>query len=191
MKFQLLKQKSILTNVIKLFSVLLIFYTSNAICSSALFPSHKNEHKKKSPGHQVALSATESSKGSLWSNAFNFKGVWGAQIDPGTGILSVHVKAGSLLSNLGHGPNIDLEVNYSSNANTNTDGLGMGWSWNLTHFNPITNSLVTSIGQNFYLQEKNNGQWYPLYHKMHDIHIDGTKEKHFVITYANGLRETL
>ncbi|MCY4330236.1 MAG: hypothetical protein OXC48_09200, partial [Endozoicomonadaceae bacterium] len=191
MKFQLLKQKLILTNIIKLFSVLLIFYTSNAICSSALFPSHKNNHKKKLPGHQVALSATESSEGSPWSNAFNFKGAWGAQIDPGIGILSVHVKAGSLLSNLGHGPNIDLEVNYSSNASTNADGLGTGWSWNLTHFNPATNNLVTSIGQNFYLQEKNNGQWYPLYHKMHDIHIGGTKEKHFVITYANGLRETL
>ena len=151
MKFKLLKQKLILTNIIKLFSILLIFYTSNAICSSALFPSHKNNHKKKLPGHQVALSATESSEGSPWSNAFNFKGAWGAQIDPGIGILSVHVKAGSLLSNLGHGPNIDLEVNYSSNASTNADGLGTGWSWNLTHFNPATNNLVTSIGQNFYL----------------------------------------
>ncbi len=191
MNFQLFKQKSILTNIIKLFSVLLIFYTANTICSSAVYPSHKNNHKKKLPGHQVALSATESPEGSPWSNAFNFKGAWGAQIDPGTGILSVHVKAGSLLSNLGHGPNIDLEVNYSSSGTTNADGLGMGWSWNLTHFNPVTNNLVTSIGQNFYLQEKNNGQWYPLYHKMHDIHIDGTKEKHFVITYANGLRETL
>ncbi|MCY4329154.1 MAG: hypothetical protein OXC48_03575, partial [Endozoicomonadaceae bacterium] len=41
-----------------------------------------------------------------WSNAFNFKKIWGTQIDPRTGILSAHVKAGSLLSNLGHGPNI-------------------------------------------------------------------------------------
>ncbi|MCY4178207.1 MAG: RHS repeat protein, partial [Endozoicomonadaceae bacterium] len=105
--------------------------------------------------------------------------------------LSTHVKAGSLLSNFGHGPNINLEVNYSSNANMNVDGLGTGWSWNLTHFNPITNSLITSIGQSFYLQQRSNGQWYPLYHKMHDIHIGGTKAKYFIITYANGLRETL
>ncbi len=192
MKFNLYKQYLILTNCIIFFFILFYFYTTIVVYSSAtLFSLHKNNHNKKSSGHQITLSATESSEGSPWSNAFNFKGVWGAQIDPGTGILSVHVKAGSLLSNLGHGPNIDLEVNYSSNDNTNTDGLGMGWSWNLTHFNPITNSLVTSIGQNFYLQEKNNGQWFPLYHKMHDIHIDGTKEKHFTITYANGLRETL
>ncbi|MCY4330182.1 MAG: hypothetical protein OXC48_08920, partial [Endozoicomonadaceae bacterium] len=139
----------------------------------------------------MTLFTTGPAGNSPWSNAFNFKGAWGDQIDPGTGILSVHVKAGSLLSNLGHGPNIDLEVNYSSNANTNVDGLGVGWSWNLTHFNPVTNSLATSLGQSFYLQKKSNGQWYPLYHKRHDIHIDGTKAKNFIITYANGLRETL
>ncbi|MCY4177343.1 MAG: hypothetical protein OXD32_02460, partial [Endozoicomonadaceae bacterium] len=71
--------------------------------------SHKNKHKEKLPDHQLTLSATESSGSVPWSNAFNFKGVWGAQIDPGTGILNVHVKTGSLLSNFGHGPNIDLE----------------------------------------------------------------------------------
>ncbi len=63
-----------------------------------------------------------------WSNAFNFKKIWGTQVDPRTGTLSAHVKADSLLSNLGHGPNIDLEVNYSSNAHANPDKLGQGWS---------------------------------------------------------------
>ncbi len=187
MKLQLYQQYFIM-----FFFILLSLYTVIFIHSSAaIVLSHKNEHKEKLPDHQMNLSATESSGSNPWSNAFNFKGVWGAQIDPRTGILSVHVKAGSLLSNFGHGPNIDLEVNYSSNANTNVDGLGTGWSWNLTHFNPVTDSLVTSIGQSFYLQQKDNGQWYPLYHKMHDIHIGGTKAKYFIITYANGLRETL
>ena len=125
-----------------------------------------------------------------WSNAFNFKKIWGTQIDPRTGILSAHVKAGSLLSNLGHGPNIDLEVNYSSNAHADTDKLGQGWSWNLTHLNPVTHQLTTSTGQNFYLQKNNNGQWTPLYHKLKDIHID-VKNNHFIIMYTNGLKEIL
>ncbi len=125
-----------------------------------------------------------------WSNAFNFKKIWGTQVDPRTGILSAHIKVGSLLSNLGHGPNIDLEVNYSSNAHADTDKLGQGWSWNLTHLNPITHQLTTSTGQNFYLKKDNNSQWIPLYHKLKDIHID-VKNDHFIITYTNGLKEIL
>ena len=125
-----------------------------------------------------------------WSNAFNFKKIWGTQVDPRTGILSAHIKVGSLLSNLGHGPNIDFEVNYSSNAHADTDKLGHGWSWNLTHLNPVTHQLTTSTGQNFYLQKNNNSQWFPLYHKLKDIHID-VKNNHLIITYTNGLKEIL
>ncbi|MCY4329252.1 MAG: hypothetical protein OXC48_04105, partial [Endozoicomonadaceae bacterium] len=125
-----------------------------------------------------------------WSNAFNFKKMWGTQIDPRTGILSAHIKAGSLLSNLGHGPNIDLEVNYSSNAHADIDKLGQGWSWNLTHFNLVTHQLTISSGQNFYLQKHSNGQWFLLYHKLKDIHID-VKNNCLTLTYANGLREIL
>ncbi len=185
MKFQLCKQLIFFTIW---FSVLFIFYVPVIIYSSAL---HKEKYKNRLSDHQLTSPEAGTAGATPWSNAFNFKGVWGAQIDPGTGVLSVHVKAGNLLSNLGHGPDVDLEVNYSSNANTNIDGLGTGWSWNLTHFSPLTNSLTTSIGQSFYLQQKHNGRWYPLYHKMQDIHIGGTKAEHFTITYANGLRETL
>ncbi len=134
---------------------------------------------------------TQSSSGSsLWSNAFNFKKTIDAQTDPRTGMLSAHINAGSLLSNEGHGPDIDLEANYNSGMTANPDGLGYGWSWNLTHFNPVTNQLTTSTGQNFYLK-KTRGRWFPAYHKLQDIRIDGDKKNMFVITYANGLRETL
>ncbi len=192
MKFQIYKQYLIFINFIRSFFILFSLYTVIMIYSSAaLLSLHKNNYKKKLSFHQLALSEEASSGSNPWSNAFNFKSVWGTQTDPRTGILSVHVKTGSLLSNFGHGPNIGLEVNYSSNANSNIDGLGTGWSWNLTHFNPSTNSLATSMGQSFYLQQKSNCQWYPLYYKRHDIHIGGTKAKYFIITYANGLRETL
>ena len=126
-----------------------------------------------------------------WSNAFNFKKTWGTTVDPRTGILSAYVKVGGMLSNLGHGPDINLEVNYSSSALANPDGLGRGWSWNLTHFNPVTHQLTTSFGQNFYLKKQPDGHWWPLYHKLHDMFIQGDASTHFVITYANGLRETL
>ncbi|MCY4330785.1 MAG: hypothetical protein OXC48_12020 [Endozoicomonadaceae bacterium] len=126
-----------------------------------------------------------------WSNAMNFKQTWGSTVDPRTGTFTAHIKVGSLLSNLGHGPNIDLEAIYSSMTVANKDNLGFGWQWNLTRFNPATNQLFTASGQNFYLRKNNNGQWQPHYHKLHDISINGDKKTYFVITYANGLREIL
>ncbi len=135
--------------------------------------------------------SSELSDTNIWSNAMNFKQTWGSAVDPRTGIFTAHIKAGSLLSNLGHGPNIDLEANYSSMTVTDKDNLSTGWQWNLTWFNPATNQLVTAGGQNFYLQQNANGRWRPRYHKLHDIRISGDKKTHFVITYANGLREIL
>ena len=137
------------------------------------------------------INTTGADEQAPWSNAFNFKKAWGTTVDPRTGILSAYVKTGSMLSNLGHGPDINLEVNYNSSALANPDGLGRGWSWNLTHFNPITHQLTTSFGQNFYLKKQSDGHWCPLYHKLHDMLIQGDIRTHFVITYANGLRETL
>ncbi|MCY4329994.1 MAG: hypothetical protein OXC48_07960, partial [Endozoicomonadaceae bacterium] len=136
------------------------------------------------------LSAMSTDGAFLWSNAFNFKKTIDAQTDPRTGMLSAHIKVGGLLSNEGHGPDIDLEANYNSGTTADPDALGYGWSWNLTHFNPVTNQLTTSTGQNFYLKKRHD-QWLPLYHKLQDIRIDGDKKNAFVITYANGLRETL
>ena len=140
--------------------------------------------------HQLNASSA-SGKAAPWSNAFNFKKVWGTTIDPRTGILSTFVKTGSMLSNLGHGPDINLNVNYTSGTLANPDGLGKGWSWNLTHFNLATHQLLTSFGQNFYLKKQFNGYWKPEYHKLHDIFIQGDISTHFVIAYPSGLRETL
>ncbi len=140
---------------------------------------------------QQVTSTSESSESAPWSNAFNFKKVWGTTVDPRTGILSAWVKTGSMLSNLGHGPDINLEVSYSSSALANPDGLGTGWNWNLTHFNATTHQLTTSFGQNFYLNKQPDGRWWPLYHKLYDMHIQGDISTHFIITYANGLQETL
>ena len=128
---------------------------------------------------------------SFWSNAFNFQKSWGTQVDPRTGTLAAYTKVGSMVSNLGHGPNIDLEVIYNSNSLADPDNLGQGWSWNLTHFNLLNNQLSTSQGKVFNLKQDKNGQWVPRYHKLKDIQIEGSKATHFVITYANGLRETL
>ncbi len=149
--------------------------------------SSVEQANKKQQRHYLS----ETGETAPWSNAFDFQKLWGTSVDPRTGILSAYIKIGSLLSNFGHGPNIDLEVNYSSNTLANPDGLGAGWSWNLTHFNPITHQLTTSSGQSFYLKEQPDGRWWPQYHKLHDILITGNIKTHFVITYANGLRETL
>ena len=136
------------------------------------------------------LNATQG-KTPMWSNAFNFNKLSGTEVDPRTGILTAHFDVGNLLSNFGHGPDINLQINYNSMTIANPDGLGHGWSWNLTHFNPVTDQLTTSFGQTFYLQSEGYQLWKPLYHKLQDIKVSGDKSTHFVITYANGLRETL
>ncbi|MCY4330576.1 MAG: RHS repeat protein, partial [Endozoicomonadaceae bacterium] len=147
-------------------------------------------HHVKSIIKNNKLNATQDNT-PVWSNAFNFNKSSGTEVDPRTGILTAHFNVGNLLSNFGHGPDIHLQVNYNSFAVSDPDGLGHGWSWNLTHFNPITDQLTTSFGQAFYLQPVGYYHWQPLYHKLKDIKIDGDKSTHFIITYANGLRETL
>ncbi len=128
---------------------------------------------------------------SVWSNAFNFNKLLGSEVDPQTGVFSVFFKAGNLRGNLGHGPNIDLKLNYHSNTRVDPDGIGYGWSWNLTHFNLTTNQLTTAYGQRFYLENHGKNNWKPRYHKLKDIKITGDKSSHFVISYANGIKETL
>ncbi|MCY4330889.1 MAG: hypothetical protein OXC48_12565, partial [Endozoicomonadaceae bacterium] len=192
----------------------MLYYAGNLFCSVSDVQKNKLNHKyisrfyhlgyvtKKTINNKYSDSVSNlekkqpvNSSGSAeqepWANAFNFQKTWGTTVDPRTGILSAYVKAGSMLSNLGHGPDIKLEVNYSSGALANPDGLGRGWSWNLTHFNPVTHQLTTSFGQNFYLKKQPDGHWWPLYHKLRDMLIQGDISTHFVITYANGLRETL
>ncbi|MCY4328702.1 MAG: hypothetical protein OXC48_01240 [Endozoicomonadaceae bacterium] len=139
---------------------------------------------------KIKLTDTQD-KSSPWSNAFNFHKSWSTQVDSRTGSLSSRIRVGSMISNFDHGPNINLEINYSSSSLANTDHLGVGWSWNLTHFDLSTNQLSTSQGQAFNLQQQGNGKWLPHYHKLQDIQIDGNKDTHFTITYTNGLRETL
>ncbi len=135
--------------------------------------------------------AQVSNGSSPWSNAVNFSKNWGTQVDPRTGTFTAYVKVGSMISNLDHGPNINLQISYNSDSVANPDTLGTGWSWNLTHFNPVTNQLSTSQGKTFNLRQQANGTWWPRYHKLHDIQIDGSKDTFFTITYANGLREIL
>ncbi len=210
MSFQYYQQQRIFIWIISLFCTLLVFYEQYFLFASAAsvvkhknqYSLHANPHLLSKKNHLSYVVLNNKNKRNLstikagadtntpWSNAFNFKKIWGTEIDPRTGILSAHVKTGSLLSNWGHGPNIDLEINYSSNAYADVDKLGYGWNWNLTHFNPVTHQLTTSSGQNFYLQQKNNRQWFPLYHKLKDIRIV-TNKNHLIITYANGLKETL
>ena len=127
----------------------------------------------------------------IWSDAFTFQKAWGSQVDLRTGIFSAWIRTGNLISNMGRGPDIILDINYNSNALANPDGLGQGWSWNLTHFNPLNNQLVTSQGQSFQLYKIDKDHWWSRYHKLKDMYISGSKKKHFVITYANALRETL
>ncbi len=115
----------------------------------------------------------------------------GSEVDPQTGTFFAFFKAGTLRGNLGHGPNINLKLNYHSNTRGDPDGIGYGWSWNLTHFNLTTNQLTTAYGQSFYLENHGKNNWEPRYHKLKDIKITGDKGTNFVISYANGIRETL
>ena len=168
-----------------------INFTDNKLIVPHTVLTVNNKNYQHNHSYDKKIKQQPSDESEPWSNAFNFRKSMGTNVDPRTGILSAYVKAGTMLSNLGHGPNIDLEVNYSSGSQANPDGLGVGWSWNLTHFNPVTHQLITSTGHSFYLQQKSDGHWLPLYHKLQDIRIEGNTQNRFIITYANGLRETL
>ena len=72
---------------------------------------------------------------------------------------------------------MSFKLNYSSSSLADPDGLGTGWSWNLTHFNPLNNQLTTSQGQSFQLHKIDRNHWWPRYHKLKDIRIDGSKKK--------------
>ncbi len=157
--------------------------------------NHKNNiipKKLKDKLKKSSLAVAQASNSSSpWSNAVNFSKNWGTQVDPRTGTFTAYVKVGSMISNLDHGPNINLQISYNSDSVADLDTLGAGWSWNLTHFDPVTNQLSTSQGKTFNLRQQANGTWWPRYHKLHDVQIDGSKDTFFTITYANGLREIL
>ncbi|MCY4330356.1 MAG: hypothetical protein OXC48_09815, partial [Endozoicomonadaceae bacterium] len=153
-----------------------------------------NKNTKKSSGNysdKKQLLTDADNQTEPWSDAFNFDKTWNTQTDPRTGILTVFIKVGSMISNLGHGPDIALKINYSSGSTANPDALGAGWSWNLTHFNVRANQLTTSTGQSFHLQREADNKWKPLYHKLKDIDIRNNTRNGLIITYANGLREIL
>ena len=122
------------------------FFCNKPVINRISFTANNNSHYKK-------LKQQTGDESAPWSNAFNFRKSMCTNVDPRTDILSAYIKAGAMLSNLGHGPNIDLEVNYSSSSQANPDGLGVGWSWNLTHFNLVTHQLITSTGHNFFIND--------------------------------------
>ena len=101
------------------------------------------------------------------------------------------MKVGLLQSNLGHGPDIDLEMNYNSSAKGDPDHLGRGWAWNLTHYNPATHQLNTSGGKSFFLEQQPDGSWHPLYHKLKDVIITNDKKGNFIIKSTNGIQDIL
>ena len=172
-------------------------YTNNTYKKMQVLYKKKDNNIKS--GHLPAAKSKKKPKlndsadddNSVWSNAFNFNKLLGSEVDPQTGNFFAFFKAGTLRGNLGHGPNINLKLNYHSNTKGDPDGIGYGWSWNLTHFNLTTNQLTTAYGQSFYLENHGKNNWEPRYHKLKDIKITGDKSTNFVISYANGIRETL
>ncbi len=153
---------------------------------------HKNtSDTKNKTNHQQFLMAESGGGLSIWSNSFNFAKSGNSQVDPRTGMLLVSMKVGLLRSNFGHGPDIDLEMNYNSGTKGDPDHLGRGWAWNLTHYNPATHQLNTAGGKSYFLKQQPDGSWYPRYHKLKDVIITNDDKGGFVIKSANGLKDVL
>ncbi len=153
--------------------------------------THAINEKNKTNYHHLSLSQSGDGDLSIWSNAFDFAKSKNSEVDPRTGMLLVSIKAGLLRSNFGHGPDIDLETNYKSGTKGNPDHLGCGWAWNLTHYNPVTHQLNTAGGKSFFLKQRADGSWHPLYHKLKDVIITNNKKGNLVIKSANGLQDIL
>ncbi len=153
-------------------------------------PNTRTE-KNKTNHHSLLTDDSVSGDLSIWSNSFNFAKSENSEVDPRTGMLLVSIKAGLLWSNFGHGPDVDLEMNYNSGAKGDPDHLGGGWAWNLTHYNPVTHQLNTAGGKSFFLEQQPDGSWHPQYHKLKDVIITNDKKGNLVITSANGLQDIL
>ncbi len=153
--------------------------------------THTTNKKNKINHHPLLSGESGSGDLSVWSNSFNFVKSGNSEVDPRTGMLLVAIKAGLLQSNFGHGPDIDLEMNYNSGAKGDPDHLGCGWAWNLTHYNPVTHQLNTAGGKSFFLEQRPDGSWHPLYHKLNDVIITNDKKGNLVIKSANGLQDIL
>ncbi len=167
-------------------------YTTKKILLKENTPdTHIKNKQDKINHHGFLMAESDSGDLSIWSNSFNFAKSGNSVVDPRTGMLLVSIKAGLLLSNFGHGPDIDLEMNYNSGAKGNPDHLGCGWAWNLSHYNPATHQLNTAGGKSFFLEQQSDGGWHPLYHKLKDVLIAKDKQGHMVIRSANGLQDTL
>ena len=151
--------------------------------------THTAKNKINHPGFLMAKSGSNDL--SIWSNSFNFAKDGNSEVDPRTGTLLISMKVGLLRSNFGHGPDIDLEMNYNSAAKGNPDHLGRGWAWNLTHYNPAIHQLNTAGGKSFFLKQQPDGSWHPLYHKLKDVIITDDEKGGLVIKSTNGLQDVL
>ena len=173
---------------IKLINIIIIPVLNKEISLEQYNPG---ANKKNKINHHSLLGTQENNNLSIWSNSFNFTKSGNSVVDPRTGVLMVSVKVGLLMSNFGHGPDIDLEMNYNSSAKGDPDHLGCGWVWNLTHYNPVTHQLNTSAGKSFFLEYHPDGSWHPLYHKLKDVIITNDKKGDLDIKSTNGIQDIL
>ena len=92
-----------------------IAYTNKKILLKQNTVNTHTANKKNKINHPGFLMAKSGSNDlSIWSNSFNFAKDGNSEVDPRTGILLISMKVGLLRSNFGHGPDIDLEMNYNS-----------------------------------------------------------------------------
>ncbi len=168
-----------------------IYINKKIVLKKNTSDAHTTNKKNKINHYPSLLGESGSGDLSVWSNSFNFAKSGNSVVDPRTGMLLVSIKAGLLQSNFGHGPDIDLEMNYNSGAKGDPDHLGRGWAWNLTHYNPVTHQLNTAGGKSFFLEQRPDGSWHPLYHKLKDVIITNDEKGNLVIKSANGLQDIL
>ena len=130
------------------------------------------------------------------SNAYNFKNIFGAQVDPRTGMFDFHYILAHVEGNQGFGPSLTLIAQYTQSAATDLYGLANGWSLNLTHFDLRSHMLTLSSGASFRITNLSPSGLLTLqYVKLHDLAVYKQKSSnapYFIkIIYKDGHEEWL
>ena len=130
------------------------------------------------------------------SNAYNFKNVFGAQVDPRTGMFDFHYTLAHIEGNKGFGPSLTLIAQYTQSAATDLYGLANRWSLNLTHFDLHSHMLTLSSGASFRINNLSPSGLLTLqYSKLHDLAVykqTSTSAPYYIkVIYKDGHEEWL
>ena len=125
------------------------------------------------------------------SNGFNFLSFMQNNVDVRTGQYTVAIELPSLTGNCLVGPGLPVRLAYNA-LNDLDSGYGKGWNLSLSQYIPRTGALSLHTGENFTVNEFDNGQVARIREKKLDtFHFHKDDEHNYRVVHRTGLVEHL